>query len=175
MTYLLDTNVWATFLRSSHSPVVPRLRAKQRADVCLCSVVVAELYYGCLRSANPAGNRRTVDALIRPHQSLPFDDVAAEQFAAIRRHLETLGTTIGPCDLQIAAIALANGCTLVTNNTREFSRLPGLMFEDWQLPQVPAKNGMRPIGRSAVSGRELEIPRRRLLAAPRLCEPPLGV
>jgi tRNA(fMet)-specific endonuclease VapC len=134
MTYLLDTNVWAVFLRNSDSPVVPRLRATPPADVRVCSVVVAELYYGCLRSANPDGNRRKVDALLRPHKSLPFDNSAAERFAAIRRHLEALGTTIGPYDLQIAAVALANGCTLVTNNTREFSRVPGLPLEDWQLP-----------------------------------------
>jgi len=73
-----------------------------------------------------------VDALLRPHVSLPFDDAAAEHFARVRRHLETLGSVIGPYDLQIAAVALANECTLVTGNTQEFSRIPGLLLEDWE-------------------------------------------
>ncbi len=134
MTYLLDTNVWVVFLRKPHSPVVARLRARQPADVRVCSVVIAELYYGCLRSANPAANRGRVESLVRPFPSLPFDDVAAEQYANVRRHLENLGAPIGPYDLQIAAIALAHRCTLVTHNTREFGRVPGLLLEDWESP-----------------------------------------
>jgi tRNA(fMet)-specific endonuclease VapC len=130
--HLLDTNVWVAFLRRPDSTIVPRLRAKEPGQVCVCSVVVAELYYGCLRSANAAANRAKVDALMRPHRSLPFDDAAAERFAAIRRHLEQGGVTIGPYDLQIAAIALANACTLVTHNTGEFGRIPGLLLEDWE-------------------------------------------
>ncbi len=132
--YLLDTNVWVAFLRRPRSPIVPRLRAKGPGEVCVCSVVVAELYYGCLRSANAVDNRAKVDALLRPHRSHPFDDAAAEQFAAIRRDLEREGTPIGPYDLQIAAVALANACTLVTHNTEEFSRIPGLLLEDWESP-----------------------------------------
>jgi tRNA(fMet)-specific endonuclease VapC len=131
---LLDTNVWVAFLRRPHSPVVARLRGKQPTDVCVCSVVVGELYYGCLRSADPVANRRKVDALMRAHPGLPFDDAAAEHFATIRRQLESLGATIGPFDLQIAAIALSTGCILVTHNTDEFSRVPGLVLEDWELP-----------------------------------------
>ena len=134
MTYLLDTNVWGTFLRNPRSPVVSRLRAHRPADVRVCSVVRAELYYGCLRSTNPAANRGKVESLLRPFQTLPFDDAAAEQYATVRRYLESLGSPIGPFDLQIAAIAVAHGCTLVTHNTQEFSRVPGLLFEDWQLP-----------------------------------------
>jgi len=132
--YLLDTNVWIAFLRRPDSPVVARLRATEPGQVCVCSVVVAELYYGCLRSANAVENRAKVDALMRPYRSLPFDDAAAEQFAAIRRHLDRKGTAIGPYDLQIAAIALANACTLVTHNIKEFSRIPGLLLEDWESP-----------------------------------------
>ena len=98
------------------------------------AVVVAELYYGCLRSANPAANRSKVDELMRPYRSLPFDDAAARYYAIIRRQLELLGAPIGPYDLEIAATALAHECTLVTHNTQEFSRVPGLVFEDWELP-----------------------------------------
>jgi tRNA(fMet)-specific endonuclease VapC len=132
--YLLDANAWIRFLRDPHSPVVPRLRGKRPVEVCVCSVVVAELYYGCLRSAKPAANRAKVEALLRSHRSLVFDDAAAEHFAMVRRHLESQGTPVGPYDMQIAAIALANGCTLVTHNTQEFGRVPGLPLEDWELP-----------------------------------------
>jgi tRNA(fMet)-specific endonuclease VapC len=134
MIYLPDTNVWVQFLRNRHALVVQRLRARQPSEIRLCSVVAAELYYGCLRSAKPAVNRAQVDAVLRPYLSLPFDDAAADVQAQIRRHLETLGTPIGPYDLQIAAIALVHGLTLVTHNTTEFSRVPGLHLEDWELP-----------------------------------------
>jgi tRNA(fMet)-specific endonuclease VapC len=97
-------------------------------------VVVYEFRYGCLPSAKPAANRAAVDALLTPFASLPFDDDAADHAAKVRRHLESIGLSIGPYDLQIAAIALANGCTLVTHNTTEFSRVTGLPLEDWQSP-----------------------------------------
>ncbi len=91
-----------------------------------------ELYAGALRSANPAKNRADVDQFAGAFASLPFTDGEAGICARIRHHLESLGTPIGPYDLQIAAIALANGCTPVTHNTREFSRVPGLVIEDWE-------------------------------------------
>jgi tRNA(fMet)-specific endonuclease VapC len=107
--------------------------AAPSADLCICSVVVAELWYGCARSAKPAANRAAVDALIAPFPSLPYTDIAADHFVNVRRTLETLGQVIGPYDMQIAAIALANSCTLVTHNTREFSRVHGLAVEDWEI------------------------------------------
>ena len=79
-------------------------------------------------------NRAKVEAILQPYVSLPFDDAAADVHAQIRRHHESLGTPIGPYDLQIAAIALVNGCTVVTHNTNEFSRVPGLALEDWEAP-----------------------------------------
>ena len=66
--------------------------------------------------------------------SLPFDDRAAEEYGKIRAHLSSAGTLIGPNDLIIAATALAHACTVVTRNTREFSRVPGLLLEDWERP-----------------------------------------
>jgi tRNA(fMet)-specific endonuclease VapC len=134
MKYLLDTNVWITILRDPTSYLSARFNALTPADICACSIVVAELRHGCLRSAKPAANRNSLDALLAPYVSLPFDDAAADQYAAVRHHLESIGQLIGPLDLQIAAIALAHGCTLVTHNTAEFSRVPGLVIDDWQAP-----------------------------------------
>jgi len=134
MTYLLDSNAWITFLRKPRSPLVARLQARQPSEIQVCSVVVAELNFGCLNSARPLPNRAKVEALLRPHISLSFDDLAADQFAMLRRHLESQGIPIGPYDMQIAAIALANGCTLVSHHTVEFKRVPGLLLEDWEVP-----------------------------------------
>lgn len=134
MTYLLDPNVWVHFLRNRHALVVQRIQARQPGELRVCSVVASELYNGCLRSAQPALNRGKVDALLGPYVSLPFDDAAADVHAQIRHHLETRGMTIGPYDLQIAAIVLANGLTLVTHNSQEFSRVPGLLLDDWEVP-----------------------------------------
>ena len=134
MIYLLDTNVWVQFLRNRHALVVQRIHARQPAEIRLCSVVKAELWYGCLRSVNVAANRANVDAVLQPYLSLPFYDAAADAQARIRHHLDSLGTPIGPNDLQIAAIATTHGCTLVTHNTTEFGRVPGLILTDWELP-----------------------------------------
>ena len=134
MIYLLDSNVWVAILRTKHPEVAARYGATDPADVRTCSVVVAELYYGCEKSAKPVENRAAVDALLVPVFCLPYDVAAADHFARLRRYLESRGEVIGPYDLQIAAIALANGCTLVTHNTAEFNRVPGLTVEDWQNP-----------------------------------------
>ena len=134
MIYLLDTNVGVNFLRGKNQQVCKKLQSTPVSDARLCSVVKAELYLGALRSAKPAENRAKVDDYVQPYRSLPFDDAAAEIQAQIRHHLEVLGTPIGPYDLQIAAIALAHGVTLVTHNTGEFGRVPGLSVEDWEVP-----------------------------------------
>ena len=134
MIYLLDSNVWIAVLRRPSSVLANRFRSERPADIRTCSVVVSELRHGCLRSAKPAANRAAVDSLFAPVISLPFDDTAADHFAQIRHFLEQAGCVIGPYDMQIAAIARANGHTLVTHNTSEFSRVPGLSIEDWQAP-----------------------------------------
>lgn len=134
MIHLLDSNVRIAILRTSRPEVARRYGTMQPADVRVCAVVVAELRHGCLRSARPAANRAALDALLAPVISLPFDDAAAEHFARIRHHLESSGSMIGPYDAQIAAIALANGCALVTHDTAEFRRVPGLLLDDWQHP-----------------------------------------
>jgi tRNA(fMet)-specific endonuclease VapC len=132
--FLLDTNVCVQYLRGKNVLVRQRLAACPTHDVRLCSVVLSELYVGVLRSAQPTKNRAVVEQFAAPYVSLAFDDAAADVYARIRHHLESQGTPIGPYDQQIAAIALANACALVTHNTTEFSRVPGLILEDWEIP-----------------------------------------
>jgi len=130
MTHLLDTNACIRYLNGRAVSVRNRLAAMSPGAVGVCSVVKAEMYAGAMKSVNPVWTRSEQQAFLVQFVSLPFDDAAASVDAVIRAHLESAGTPIGPYDLQIAAIALANGLTLVTHNTREFSRVPGLLLED---------------------------------------------
>ena len=130
MIYLLDTNSCIEQLRGrSSSAFDARLANVKPGDVVLCSVVIAELLYGAARSAQRVRNLAQVRLFCSKFKSLAFDDVAAEEYGPIR----DIGLPIGPNDLLIAPIARAHGLTLVTQNTAEFSRVPGLNVEDWQI------------------------------------------
>ena len=132
MTYLLDTNVCIRYMNGRAPGVLRRLQALQPVEVVVCSVVKAELFYGAQRSHDPARSLAVQQQFLQPYHSLPFDDAAAEVAGSLRAQLAQSGTPIGPYDLQIAAIALANGCTVVTHNVREFGRVPDLVIEDWE-------------------------------------------
>ena len=129
MRYLLDTNVWIHYLKSA-APVEDRLRQTPARDIAVCSVVWAELLHGARKYGRREERVAKVERTLSPFRSLPFDDAAARHYAEIRDDLETRGAIIGPNDLLIAAIALANDLTLVTSN-HEFSRIEGLRTEDW--------------------------------------------
>lgn len=133
MTHLLDTNSCVNHLRLGQaSNVTSKLAAAPPRSAVLCSVVVAELLYGAHRSARKAQTLSEVAAFCKRFQSLAFDDGAAEEYGELRAYLDAAGTPIGPNDLMIASIALANSLTLVTHNTSEFRRVPRLKIEDWQ-------------------------------------------
>ena len=133
MIYLPDSNVCITAMRNRNANVVHKLRTTPAADIALCDVVKAELWYGAYRSGRFEINEAILETFFTPYVSLSFDEKAAKIFGRIRRELELVGTPIGPYDLLIAAIALANNLTLVTHNTREFSRIPALALEDWEI------------------------------------------
>lgn len=132
MIYLLDTNACIVYLNSSNSSVMIRLQSLSPQDIAVCSVVKAELFYGANRSKNPQRTLALQQKFLNNFVSLPFDDTAAIAYGKIRANLASIGTPIGPYDLQIAAIALANNLILVTHNTREFNRIANLKIEDWQ-------------------------------------------
>jgi tRNA(fMet)-specific endonuclease VapC len=132
MTYLLDTNAWATYLNRSNSSVAKKVAQIGAGDIRLCSIVKAELYFGAEKSARRNANVQLLTQLFAAFASVPFGDAAAECYGRIRADLSKAGTPIGPNDLLIAATAVAEQCTLVTHNVREFSRVPGLIIEDWE-------------------------------------------
>lgn len=132
--YLLDTNTCIGYLKGKVVGVKRRLEAVPSADVFVCSIVKAELFYGAMKSSNPLRTLARQQEFLNQYVSLPFDDQSALIYGRIRAFLASAGTPIGPYDLQIAALALANNLTLVTHNTREFSRVAGLRLEDWEAP-----------------------------------------
>ena len=133
MTYLPDTNACIELLRRRNPKVIAHWQATKASEIVLCSVVVYELRHGAERSSAPILEHAKLDAFLSPFASLPFDDACARRGARLRRELELGGALIGPHDLQIAAIALQHQLTLVTHNTREFGRVPGLKLEDWEI------------------------------------------
>jgi len=130
VTHTLDTSTCITFLRGKHPQLRQRVLSHFR-DIAITSVVAAELYYGAERSADPTTNRGQVDVFLAPFPLLLFDKAAAVAYGSIRADLARRGQLIGPNDLLIAAIALAVNATVVTHNIREFSRVQGLLVEDW--------------------------------------------
>ena len=137
IVYLLDSNACIRHINGRAPHLSAHLGDTDPTQLAVCSVVKSELFFGSLRSQNPVKSRQTQDDFFRDLVSLPFDDAAAEYYARIRADLTNRGLLIGPNDLQIAAIALANNLILVTHNTGEFGRVTGLHSEDWELPAQP--------------------------------------
>jgi tRNA(fMet)-specific endonuclease VapC len=133
MAYLLDTNTCIEYLKRRNASVVARITLANSGDLFICSIVRAELSVSLYKRPN-AANAALLRSLFAQFPSLPFDDNAADEYGRIRADLERRGQPIGPHDTEIAAIAVTNRLTSVSHNVREFSRVPGLVVEDWQIP-----------------------------------------
>ena len=130
--FLLDTNTCIEIVRGRRESIAARIRQEGFGELSICSVVWAELLVGAHLSNRGFDKVR---ASLEPFLRLPlfpFDQSAAEHYAEIRAHLQPLGQLIGERDMRIAAIARARGLTLVTHNTGELGRVPGLRVEDWE-------------------------------------------
>jgi tRNA(fMet)-specific endonuclease VapC len=132
MTYLLDTNTCVRYLNGRSPAVLRRLNTTPESEIRVCSVVKLELRYGALRSNFVQKTLEQQEKFLGRFESLSFDDAAHFHAARIRADLAHAGTPVGPYDLLIAAIALANDLILVTHNTREFGRISNLKIEDWE-------------------------------------------
>ena len=131
--HLLDTNICIFLLnqREGFRRIVSRMDGLERGDVCVSAVTVAELEFGAAASRKQGDNFARLDRFLLEFEVLSFDRPAARQYGPLRATLQAKGKSIGPMDCLIAAHALSAGATLVTNNTREFSRVPGLDLVDW--------------------------------------------
>jgi tRNA(fMet)-specific endonuclease VapC len=130
MRYLLDTNTLIAILNDRRSKPSRRVRRYEPADVVTSAIVIHELYFGAFKSGRPVDNVARLDEL--QIHALALDREDARSAGEIRAVLKTAGTPIGPYDILIAGQARARNLILVTNNTREFSRVGDLQIEDWQ-------------------------------------------
>lgn len=129
--YLLDTDTAIELLRGRNHSVVERLAVYRRENVALCVITAAELLFGAYLSRQPIQNVELCRKFCESFPVLPLTYACAELSASVRADLETRGQRIGPYDVLIAGIALAEDRVLVTHNTREFGRVPRLRIEDW--------------------------------------------
>ena len=132
MKYLLDTNVCVDYLNGRFPSVVAHLQEARPDEVCTSSIVAAELRYGAEKSSHRRQNHARLDALLGEIAVVGFDVEAAAIYGRLRLTLERAGNVIGPNDMLIGAHALALRCILITDNTREFSRVRGIRLQNWR-------------------------------------------
>ena len=131
--FLLDTNI-VIFAIRNRTPLLRERLTDNFGRIAVSTVTVAELHYGVERSSDPARNRRATEEFLALLEVQRFTTAAAEHSGEIRAALATSGRPIGAYDVLIAGHARAGGLTVVTNNVREFERVPGLLVEDWSEP-----------------------------------------
>ena len=127
---LLDTHICIHIINAKPPAVLARFQHYRLGEIGLCSVVAAELAFGVAKSGS-ARNRQALEMFLAPLTILPFDAAAVWAYGDLRAELERRGTPIGSLDTMIAAHALSRQALLVTNNTREFAKVPGLQLDNW--------------------------------------------
>ena len=130
LRFMLDTNICIFTIKNKPTTVRDQFN-RHHGQLCVSTVTLMELIYGAEKSAVPDKNLAVVDGFIARLEVLDFGSEAATHCGQLRAELAKIGRPIGPYDQMIAAHARAKGLTLVTNNVREFERVPGLRVEDW--------------------------------------------
>lgn len=128
--FLLDTNICIYRINKRPAAVFERFASLRMGEVAVSSITGAELSLGVSTSGSTR-NRDALEKFLAPLEILPFDEPAMRAYGPLRTTLERSGTPIGALDLLIAAHALSAGCILVSNNLREFNRVPGLRSVNW--------------------------------------------
>lgn len=131
MRFLLDTNTCIYIIKRKPPKVFDKFQTLEIFDVGISSITVAELKYGVYKSQRQQQNQSALSQFLIPLQIIPFDASATQTYGRIRAELEQQGIVIGSMDMLIASQAISFGLILVTNNVREFSRIPGLVLENW--------------------------------------------
>ncbi|NMC74204.1 MAG: type II toxin-antitoxin system VapC family toxin [Geobacteraceae bacterium] len=131
MRLMLDTNICIYIIKRKPESVLKHFLDYRVGDVGISSITLAELRYGVAKSKYKEKNAKALEEFTIPLEIVSFDEAAALAYGEIRSALEAAGSPIGAMDMLIAAHAISLGVQLVTNNTREFSRIPGLNLLDW--------------------------------------------
>jgi len=131
MTYMLDTNICIYAMKNKPAKVLQRLKAEINSGICISSLTLAALEHSVKRSYAPATNEQALLRFLVPLSILPFGSAAASEYGEIKAYLQSKGMPIGPLDMLIAGHARAEDMILVTNNVREFERVPELEIENW--------------------------------------------
>lgn len=131
VSHILDTDICIYIIKKFPQAVIKKIREFSPGEIAISSVTMSELYYGAYKSQHQEKNLLALQNFLLPIEILPFDDRAAINYGEIRATLEKNGTPIGPLDLMIASHVRGLGLTLVTNNSKEFSRVPMLLIENW--------------------------------------------
>ena len=131
MNYFLDTNICIYYLNGKAPSITKKLLSHTPKDIKIPSVVVAELFYGAKKSTNYLVNISKLKVFLKPLEIITFDENAAECYGDIRTSLELAGKVISGNDMMIAATVLSRDGLLVTNNMKEFVRVPNLKIENW--------------------------------------------
>ncbi len=131
MKFLLDTNICIYIIKKKPPQVLKKFKTFKINDLGISSITLAELEFGVQLSAYPEQNQEALSQFICPLEILPFDDRAAISYGKVRAYLQQRGLKIGAMDMLIAAQAKSLSIPLVTNNLKEFKRIPGLLLENW--------------------------------------------
>ena len=132
MKYLLDTNVWIDYLTGRYPTVVTHIQESPPDELCLSSVVMAELRYGAQKSRRKRSNHRLLDTLAQEVRCVDVSVNTAKMYGDVRTSLEQRGKPLGAHDMLIAAHALSLSLILVTDNEREFKQVKSLAIENWR-------------------------------------------
>ncbi|MCI9596152.1 MAG: type II toxin-antitoxin system VapC family toxin [Firmicutes bacterium] len=131
MMYMLDTNICIYAIKNKPEQVLRRIKSNMRNGLCVSVITLAELEHGVQKSLYPEKNAMALIQFLAVLEVLPFDDLAAVEYGKLCAYLQKRGTPIGTMDMLIAAHAKVENAVLVTNNVREFKRVPGLTIENW--------------------------------------------
>ena len=131
MRYMLDTNICIYLIKNQSKSVLNNLRVKMNDGISISSITLAELEYGVAMCEKKEKNSVALTQFLAFITVLPFEEAAAAEYGLIRSDLRKKGTPIGPVDELIASHAKSQNLVLVTNNTREFERIGGLIIENW--------------------------------------------
>ena len=131
MMFLIDTNI-SIYIMNHHPPeVIQKFREIGAGNICISSITVSELQYGACKSKQIKKNLKRLDEFLSPFAIISYDENASKYYGQIRSYLEKQGNVIGPLDMLIAAHALSENLTLITNNEKEFKRVKSLEIENW--------------------------------------------